>query len=223
MFYPPDPDAAPRIVARVADGPHGELVLRRVGDDYEIVSNGVFLMDTRNGESERLLVSAACERLGAGAEILIGGLGVGFSLAEALSRADVSAVTVVEMLRPVVDWHAGPLRRFSGGLDDPRVEIACADLRGWLRRDQRTFDAICLDVDNGPGWTVVPENAELYGDSGLELVASRLRSGGVLSVWSAAADTAFAARLRRHFVDVAEHEVPVPRGDPDVVFTATRP
>lgn len=224
MLSQSDPQSAPRVVDRVPDGPHGELVLRRVGDDYEIISNGVFLMDTRNGESERLLLSAACDRVAGDVDVLVGGLGVGFTLAEALSRSDVAAVTVVEFLAPVIAWHEGPLRPFSaGGLEDPRVQLVRADLQDWLPDCGRSFDVVCLDVDNGPDWTVVPDNAALYDDAGIDVAASRLRPGGVLAVWSAASHLDFARRLRRRFDEVVVLDVPVPRGEPDVVYLAVGP
>jgi spermidine synthase len=197
-------------------------VLRRVGDDYEVISNGVFLMDTRNGESERLLVRAALDRLpGHGpVRMLIGGLGVGFSLAEALRSPRVT-VTVVELEPAVIGWHATHLQPFSeGALGDARVTVERADLPAFLRRAPERYDAICLDIDNGPDWTVTAGNAELYGPDGLDLLAGRLTRGGVLAVWSAGAAPAFAARLRARFTGVEILEVPVPRGEPDIVYLA---
>lgn len=205
------------------DGAHGELALRGDGEHFEIISNGVFLMDTRCGASERLLVRAALDRLTGPAHVLIGGLGVGFSLAEAVDEPRVSAVTVLECEPAVIGWHATHLRSRTGGaLDDPRVRVHCADLVGWLRADACTFDALCLDIDNGPQWTVAEANAALYEPAGLRLLASRLRPGGVLTVWSAAACAAFEARLRARFTAVAGLAVPVARGEPDVVYLAVR-
>ncbi|MEV0407167.1 spermidine synthase [Actinoallomurus sp. NPDC050550] len=203
-------------------GPHGELVLRGDGEHYEIISNGVFLMDTRAGASERLLVRAALDRLARPADVLIGGLGVGFSLAEALHSPYTRRVTVVECEPAVVDWHAGPLRPYSeGALDDPRVRVECADLLAWLRATPEAYDALCLDIDNGPDWTVSEANAALYGDEGLDLLARRMRPGGVLAVWSAAAVPAFEDRLRRRYAEVGVCLVEVARGEPDVVYLAS--
>ncbi|WP_131740133.1 spermidine synthase [Actinomadura roseirufa] len=219
------PEAAEPVVVERATGLGGELVLRRAGADYEIISNGVFLMDTRNGESERLLAAAALEALDGPARLLIGGLGVGFSLAEALRHPRVTAVTVVEREPAVIAWHATALRPWSrGALEDPRVTVARADLLDVLA-DPATgaFDVLCLDIDNGPGWTVTPGNARLYGPAGLDLLTARLAPGGVLAVWSAAADPAFETRLRRRFSDVRAVAVPVPRGEPDMVYLARRP
>ncbi|MEV4259683.1 spermidine synthase [Spirillospora sp. NPDC049652] len=217
------------VVERAA-GVGGELVLRRAGEHHEIISNGVFLMDTRNGESERLLVSAAVGAVpadGSGpVSVLVGGLGVGFSLAEALRLPRVGAVTVVEREPAVVGWHRGPdgpLRPFSGGaLDDPRTRIVTADLVDHLTADASRHDVLCLDVDNGPDWTVTPGNARLYGPDGLDLLTARLTGRGVLAVWSAGAAPAFEELLRGRFGWVEARPVPVPRGEPDVVYLARR-
>ncbi|MGI8331607.1 spermidine synthase [Actinomadura scrupuli] len=216
---PLDSRSAPVVVDR-SGGLGGELVLRRDREHYEIISNGVFLMDTRNGESERLLVSAALERLPHPGHVLIGGLGVGFSVAEAAALPG-GTVTVVELEPAIIEWHRTHLRSCSGGaLDDPRVRVVQADLLGWLRTTSDTYDALCLDIDNGPDWTVTEGNAELYAETGLDLLARRLAPGGVLAVWSANASPAFEARLRDRFSLVEVLTVPVPRGEPDVVYLA---
>lgn len=204
--------------------PRGELVLRRDGGHHEIVSNGVFLMDTRDGRSERELVRAALRHAPPAARVLVGGLGVGFSLAEALRAPGVAHVTVVEIEPAVLRWHRGPLAAHSaGGLDDPRVSVVLADLAGWLAgAGGAPYDAVCLDVDNGPDWTVVPENAALYGSSGLDAVDRRLAPGGALAVWSAGAAPAFEARLRARYAHVERIEIPVARGEPDIVWVARR-
>jgi spermidine synthase len=203
------------ILARV-DGVCGELVLRRVGGQYEIIANGVFLMDTRNGESERLLVRAAVERMPAGGSLLIGGLGVGFSLREALADARVGKVVVVEREQAVIDWNRDILGN-SEPLDDPRVEVVCADLLAWLPAAGQ-FDALCLDIDNGPEWTVSEGNAALYGPSGLGMLADAMTSESVLAIWSAGTADAFVARVAERIGPVETLRVPVPRGEPDLIF-----
>lgn len=210
-------------VDRVAT-PRGELALRRAGGHYEIVSNGTFLMDTRDGRSERLLVDAALDRVAAARpRVLIGGLGVGFSLAAAVAREQVAEITVVEVEPAVIAWQRGPLGGYSGhAAEDPRVTLVRADLLGWIAASGPPYDAVCLDIDNGPDWTVVEANAGLYTASGLDAVRRRLAPGGVLAVWSAAAAPAFAGRLRARFAEVGEREVPVPRGEPDRVYLAVR-
>lgn len=203
-------------------GENGELVLRGDGRHFEIISNGVFLMDTRAGESERLLVRAALERVARPAKVLIGGLGVGFSLAEALRSPRTEAVTVIEREPAVIAWHGTHLRPYSGGaLADPRVRVERADLIGWLGTTADTYDVLCLDIDNGPEWTVTEGNAALYGPAGLDLLAGRLHPGGVLAVWSAGVAPAFEALLRERFTGVCAHPVQVARGEPDVVYLAS--
>ena len=205
------------VLDRVA-GVCGELVLRRAGADFEIIANGTFLMDTRNGESERLLVRAAADRMPAGGRLLVGGLGVGFSLRAALDHPRVGDVVVVERERAVIDWNRGPLAdRHGHALADPRVRCVESDLLACLPA-AKGFAGICLDVDNGPEWTVTDGNAALYGDTGLGTLAEALVPGGVLAVWSSAASPAFAARLAERFDQVETLFVPVSRGEPDVVF-----
>ncbi|WP_020668292.1 hypothetical protein [Amycolatopsis nigrescens] len=205
------------------DGWCGELVLRRAGADLEVIANGMFLMDTRNGESERLLVAAAVERAPRPARILIGGLGVGFSLRAALEEAGVGEIVVVEREPAVIEWNrSGPLRDVHGdALNDRRVTVVEADLVSWLRHTEQRFDVLCLDIDNGPQWTLTKGNAELYSGLGLDMLAGRLRPGGVLAVWSAQASAEFTEALRARFTDVRVLDVPVPRGEPDVVWLAS--
>ncbi|GAB3501086.1 spermidine synthase [Amycolatopsis cihanbeyliensis] len=211
----------PEVLDRV-DGVCGELVLRRVGTDLEVIANGMFLMDTRNGESERLLVTVAADLVPGCARLLIGGLGVGYSLRAALDHPGIGEVVVVEREPAVIGWNrTGPLREVHGNaLAEERVRLVRDDLVRWLRETEDRFDALCLDIDNGPQWTVTDGNAELYGDTGLDLLAARLRPGGVLAVWSAAASPEFTRRLRARFNEVRALDVPVPRGEPDVIWLA---
>ncbi|WP_031505939.1 spermidine synthase [Streptomyces megasporus] len=220
----------PRVLDR-REGPHGEVVLRRHGKLLQIIANGCFLMDTSDGRSERLLVRAALEELDASGVrpapgVLIGGLGVGFSLAEAVDEPRWGRITVVEREEAVIDWHRdGPLAAVSAGASaDPRVEILHADLAAHLAADDEPYDALCLDVDNGPDWTVTEDNDSLYSPAGLAACARRLTPGGVLAVWSAQPSPAFEDALRdAGFVRVRTEEIPVARGVPDVVHLATRP
>jgi spermidine synthase len=219
----PGSDGGPRVLERTVTA-RGELALRRSGAEFEIISNGVFLMDTRDGRSERLMVTAALACCPATApEILICGLGVGFALAEAVSHARVARVDVVEISAEVVGWHATHLRHLAApAWQDGRVHVINADVAAWLARPRGPYDVICLDVDNGPEWTVWDANQALYGDEGLRRVQDSLRPGGVISVWSAAEAPAFSGRLRRHFAGVHAYRVPVSRGQPDVVYLAKR-
>ncbi|EGX61462.1 hypothetical protein SZN_02887 [Streptomyces zinciresistens K42] len=210
------------------EGPHGEVVLRRHGRLLQIIANGCFLMDTSDGRSERLLVDAALDALDGRPRphLLIGGLGVGFSLAHAAADPRPGRITVVEREHAIVDWHLdGPLSPFSAGaLADPRTRIARTDLVAHVRETSATYDALCLDIDNGPGWTVTEGNESLYAPAGLAGCARVLRPGGVLAVWSAQPSPEFEETLRNAgFQQVRTEEIPVARGVPDVVHLAVRP
>ncbi|MCS0634301.1 spermidine synthase [Streptomyces sp. LP05-1] len=234
----PGPDVtagapAPVVLDR-REGPYGEVVLRRRTEPdgtavYEIIANGTFLMDTSDGRSERLLIDAARRELGegvVGASVLIGGLGAGFSLAHAAADACWARIAVVEREQAVIDWHReGPLASVSGAaLADPRTVLLHAGLVEYLETSPDTYDALCLDIDNGPGWTVTEENAGLYAPAGLAACAARLNPGGVLAVWSARPSADFEESLRNAgFHGVRTEEIPVARGVPDVVHLAVRP
>lgn len=206
-------------------------MLRRVGEHLEVVSNGVFLMDTRDGRSERLLVRAALDAHPGPGRLLVGGLGVGFSLVEAVAEAGLTVIDVVEIEPDLVTWHQTHLRHVTGAaLADPRVRVRVADLRDHLAavavdEPGGRYDVVCLDVDNGPGWTVFEGNAELYAAAGLEQALAALRPGGVLAVWSAHASRAFEALLRERLSDVRVETVDVhlARGEPDVVYVGRKP
>lgn len=210
------------------EGPHGEVVLRRHGDRLEIIANGCFLMDTSDGRSERRLVDAALDAL-AGRDrpdVLIGGLGVGFSLAHAAANPRWGGITVVEREHAIVEWHLdGPLCAFSAeALADPRTVIVEADLVAYVNETSATYDALCLDIDNGPGWTVTEGNEILYGEAGLASCVRVLRPGGVLAVWSAQPSPEFEETLRNvGFQQVRTEEIPVARGVPDVVHLGISP
>ncbi|MCR8941509.1 spermidine synthase [Streptomyces sp. OUCMDZ-4982] len=218
---------APRTLDR-REGPFGEVVLRERGEHFEIIANGCFLMDTSDGRSERLLIDAALAALPAGRtgpSVLIGGLGVGFSLVRAAGEERWGRIAVVEREQAIVDWHRrGPLDRISGAaLADPRTEVLHTDLLDHLRTATERYDALCLDIDNGPDWTVTEENGSLYSPTGLARCLDRLTPGGVLAVWSAQPSAEFEQALRNAgFTRVRTEEVAVARGVPDVVHLASK-
>ncbi|MFJ2263431.1 spermidine synthase [Streptomyces sp. NPDC087844] len=221
------PHGSPEVIDR-REGPYGEVVLRRHGELLQIIANGCFLMDTSDGRSERLLVDAALGALDGrdAPEILIGGLGVGFSLVHAAADPRWGRIAVAERERAIIDWHrSGPLAELSApALADPRTEIIEVDLVAHVTETSDTYDVLCLDIDNGPEWTVTEGNQNLYSRAGLAACARVLREGGVLAVWSAKPSPDFARTLRNAgFQQVRTEEIPVARGVPDVVHLAVRP
>src|SRR5690348_1194766 len=137
--------------------PNGEIQLQRRGINYEIISNGTFLMATYNGESEKLLVKSALEASKDPRKVLIGGLGVGFSLAEALCDPRIEHATVIEIEMKIIEWNRSYLAKFTDqAIDHPKTIMVHADLVLWIferdiERDiENRFDVICLDIDNGP-------------------------------------------------------------------------
>ncbi len=181
------------------------------GAEFSIMGGGNELMNSRLGGSEAALATLACDRLrNRGApSLLIGGLGMGFTLRAALSGLGPDArVAVAELVPAVVAWARGPLADlFADSLTDPRVEIVEADVAGLIASACSDYDAILLDVDNGPGGLVSQANDGLYASAGLKAAAQALRPGGVLAVWSAAPDEGFGRRLGQAGYTVSESKV----------------
>ena len=190
----------------------GELRLFVEGGHYSIkIAGGGDLMSTRMHGSEDALARIACEPVAsrAGARILIGGLGMGFTLAAALKLLQADArVVVAELVTRVVDWNRGPLGRHAGDpMDDPRVDVRTLDVAALIRESAGAFDAILLDVDNGPGGLTQSGNDWLYAREGLLAAFAALRESGVLAIWSAHADRKFSERLRAAGFAVEEFPV----------------
>jgi len=187
------------------------LRLYRRDDEFSIKAGGFELMNSRKHGSEEALAELGCRPVAAKKEprVLVGGLGMGFTLAAALSLLPPGArVTVSELIPAVVEWNRGPLGEFAGRpLADPRVSVKERDVADIIRERGARFDAILLDVDNGPDALTHPGNARLYGDAGLAAAATVLGKSGVLAVWSVSSDAAFVRRLRRAGFTVEEHKV----------------
>jgi len=183
---------------RTPDG--DELTFMRQNTEYLIAANGRSLMSSRVYGSEASLAVLGCARArGLAAPcVLVGGLGMGFTLRAALDLLPPAATVVVsELLAAVVEWNRGPLGALTDyPLDDPRVTIDVADIASTLKGNPRRFDAILLDVDNGPAAFTSPANARLYGASGLAAFRAALAGDGVLAIWSAGDDPRFRRRLR---------------------------
>ncbi|MBK8162872.1 MAG: hypothetical protein IPK65_06950 [Gammaproteobacteria bacterium] len=197
-------------------GGDGMLHLYRRDDEFSIRIGRNELMNSRAHGSEDRLAEAACAQVAgrAGPRVLIGGLGMGFTLAASLRMLGPDAVVVAAELVPaVVRWNRGPLGELSGRpLDDARVSVHEGDVAGLLRARAAKYDAILLDVDNGPAGLTHKGNDWLYGPDGLRAAQDALRPGGVLAVWSAAPDRAFHARLGRAGFAVEELRVRAHRG-----------
>jgi len=203
---------------------NGEIQLQRRGSDYEIIFNGTFLMATYNGESEKLLVSQAIEAVKSPRTVLIAGLGVGFSLGEALGYSMLNKITVVEIEKKIIEWNRTHLAEFSNyGLLDPRVEVVQADFIDWMSDCRRKYDVICLDIDNGPDWLVMDNNGQLYDDQGIRSLLNILNESGAVSFWSAAKSDRLEKRLRQWFDKVKIKAVDQSRGEPDYIYVATGP
>ncbi|HEX9933229.1 MAG TPA: hypothetical protein VGB08_10345 [Allosphingosinicella sp.] len=203
----------PRILLDTAamPGGGGELRLFRRGDEFAIMIGSVELMTSRAAGSEEALARLACERIAGRRRpaMLIGGLGMGFTLGAALAALPGDAeVTVAELVPAVVGWARGPLAPlFAGSLEDPRVRVVEEDVAQTLARSSGAFGAVLLDVDNGPGGLAIESNDRLYAAAGLAAARAALRSGGVLAIWSSHPDHGFTRRLRD--AGFAVDEVPV--------------
>lgn len=191
----------------IIPGDGTEMRLHRRGNEFSIRVENYELMNSRVHGSEDALAEHVCKHIAQDARVVIGGLGMGFTLIAMLQCLGKRAEVVVSELVPaVVAWHRGPLAHVSGGaLDDPRVVIREADVVRVIR--EGTYDAIVLDVDNGPRALTSKGNDRLYSEQGLRTIAGALRPRGVLAIWSAGPDAAFTRRLRK--VGFAVEEVRV--------------
>ncbi len=195
-----------------AAAPDGSLLALFEHDGaYVIRVKGVALMSTRRHHSEDALADLACGPLREqpGAHVLIGGLGLGFTLKAALAVLPPDAhVVVAEIIAEVIDWNRNPDYPLAAeALRDPRVEILHADVADVLTQQPGAFDAVLLDVDNGPDPLTTSGNAHLYRATGIRLAVAALRVGGRLAYWSADEDRGFAATLRSAGLNVTATNV----------------
>ncbi|NLS07784.1 hypothetical protein HGP14_31595 [Rhizobium sp. P32RR-XVIII] len=181
-------------------GEGGELRLKQRGSEFSIMLGSNELMNSRLSGSEEALATLSYERIKSRKhpKVLIGGLGMGFTLRAALAVLPADAeVVVAELVPAVVAWARGPMTDvFKGCLDDPRVLIQQGDVGEAIRSARASFDAILLDVDNGPDGLTRKSNDRLYDFNGIRASRDALRPGGVLAVWSSAPDPRFTRRLR---------------------------
>ncbi len=186
-------------VAEVPGGP--PLRLFRRGDDFMIVLDRNELMSTRMFGSEVALGTMACDRLGhaKAPHVLIGGYGMGFTLRAVLGRMPTDArVTVAELVPGIIEWARGPMAKVAAGcLDDPRVTVTMGDVGDVMAATPGVYDAILLDVDNGPDGLTRDANDGLYSKAGLVTARNALRANGILAIWSAAPDPQFGRLLER--------------------------
>ena len=189
-------------------GAEVELRLMQRGAEFSMKIGQNELMNSRLSGSEEALATLACRRLEAvkAPHLLIGGLGMGFTLRAALAVLGPKArITVAELVPAVIAWAQGPMAEiFGGSLDDPRASVVCADVIDVIQSHPSAFDAILLDVDNGPEGLIRKANDALYDLSGLKAIRRALRPGGVLAVWSSGPHPEFSKRLRNAGFDVKE-------------------
>jgi spermidine synthase len=197
-----------------------EMALTRRDGEYVILAAGKSLMSSRMHGSEEALATLACRRVRTLEQpcVLVGGLGMGFTLRATLDRLPKDAtVIVVELVPAVIEWNRGPLGPLAGHpLKDRRVRVDVGDVGATLRANRNRFDAVLLDVDNGPAAFTASDNAGLYDDRGLATARAALTVGGVLAVWSASDNRKFEQRLRygRFAVEIERVRGRLKRGGP---------
>lgn len=208
----------PRELLGTAQIPGGEeLRLYKRDTDFIIALGANELMSSRLSGSEEALALLTIDRLQnqGTPHLLIGGYGMGFTLRAALARLGAQArVTVVELLPEIIEWARGPMAELAAGcLDDPRVDLIMRDVsRAISATHERRYDAILLDVDNGPDGLTRADNDHIYSLLGLQEAKAALKPGGVLAIWSAAPDERFARRLKHAGFQVEEVRVRAGRG-----------
>lgn len=196
----------------------GELRLTQHGNDFSIHLKGVSggLMNSRVHCSELALAELGCAHIKGmeNTKVLVGGLGMGFTLAAALKAVSVSSqVVVAELIPEVVEWNKGPLGECAGRpLADDRVQVHLGDVAELFKTKQATYDAVLLDVDNGPEGFTQAANNKLYSNKSLQAIRQMLHPGGVLAIWSAWNDPKFSLQLKKAHFKVEEKTVRAHKG-----------
>jgi spermidine synthase len=210
-------------VAPVGSG--GELLLAHRGDEWVVRVDGKILMSSLMHDSEESLAEKAIERVKNPQAVLVGGLGLGFTLRAVLDRVGPDAqVTVGELVPELVDWNRLHLAELHDhALDDPRCQVVVGNVFEVIKRSQAAFDVILLDVDNGPIALSLAANQQLYSERGLKQCRMALREGGALAVWSAGPSPRFEQRLVSTGFDVEVLRVAARKGNRahHVIFLAT--
>ena len=209
----------------------GELKFSQRGEEFSIRLSGIRgeLMNSRVYNSEKELSRLGCAHVKSSkqAHVLVGGLGMGYTLAAALDMLNSNAqVTVAELIPEVVTWNRGPLGDCAGNpLKDPRTNVHIGDVKTLLLSHQPTFDAILLDIDNGPEGLTQSDNNWIYSLAGLQDINKMLRPKGVLAIWSAGPDQLFTVRLKKAGFEVNTQVVRARpgKGSKHTIFLAKKP
>ncbi len=219
------------IDSTIIPGSDTELTLSQRNDDFAIRIAGLpgDLMNSRMHHSEDALAEFGCQHLRSNpsTRVLVGGLGMGFTLAAALKIVDESAeVVVAELVPAVVEWNHGPLGQCAGRpIVDSRSQVHLGDVAELIKQPSNPFDAILLDVDNGPEAMTHSDNEWLYSQAGLHRIYAKLRPGGIVTIWSTRADHKFSNRLENAGFDVQLRKVRARpgKGSRHTIFVARKP
>ena len=216
-------------------GKAGEIQLQRRGSEYEIIYNGIFLMATYNGASEKAAIREAIKKITVrdkdSLSVLMGGLGAGFSLREALDFKVVKRLVVSEIEPAVIRWNRGPLGQFNNwAIFDPRVELINGDFvellkaeaAGAVRDYSKAYEIVMVDTDNGSSWLSLPANYYLYRTEGLKLISHCLVPGGVACFWCQERETALEKHLAEIFSEVHYNTVTEKTGKEGAYFLAIK-
>ena len=207
------------------DGTRLELVEH--DGEYIIRADDLPLMSTRMHFSEIELARLVCNKLRSGAKVMVGGLGLGYTLRAALDLLPKDGKAVqVELVPEVIEWNKGPLASYAGNpLDDKRSALVQGDVAKAIRGARNEYDSIMLDVDNGPSPLVSERNAWLYTDHGLQAIRGALKNGGRIAIWSADDEPRFISRMKRNGFRAEKHLIQAHKGKGGirhVIFTGRK-